>query len=421
MRQSEPVDGFRLAYERSGHGPAVVLLHGWPGDHSDYRHVVPLVSATAEVVVADLRGFGESDKHPSDPATQYNAVAQARSVVGLIEELGLDRPVIAGYDIGSRIAQAIARSRPDLVRALVISPPLPGTGERILQPRAQREFWYQPFHQLELSEQLIDGRPEAVRAYLRHFWSHWSGPAFDLTTDHLDHLVSVYEQPGAFTASVAWYRAGAGAVATSVAEKAPSPQDRIAVPTTVLWPEHDPLFPREWSDRLDDFFTDIRLRHLDGVGHFTPVESPGEFSAAVQSVVDLQPLHSREVIARARLWIASPRPYSQELIDPESGYRMDCSGYVSMAWKLDPPGLTTVELPDVATLITKEELRTGDVVMIGGPETEGDAGHVIIFEQWHDPDMTRMWAFEQTGRSTLHHVIDYPPAPYLPYRRLPPR
>jgi pimeloyl-ACP methyl ester carboxylesterase len=174
MRQETAVDGFRLAYDRTGPGhgaPAVLLLHGWPGDRTDYRQVAPLVSApggqgsegvSADVVVPDLRGFGESDKHQADPARQYNATAQARSIIGLIEELGLSRPVIAGYDIGSRIAQAIARDRPDLVRALVIAPPLPGIGDRILQPRAQQEFWYQAFHNLELCPQLIDGRPPAV-------------------------------------------------------------------------------------------------------------------------------------------------------------------------------------------------------------------------------------------------------------------
>ena len=62
MYQAEPVDGFRLAFERAGRGPAVLLLHGWPGDRTDYRDVVPLVSAAADVVVPDLRGFGESDK-----------------------------------------------------------------------------------------------------------------------------------------------------------------------------------------------------------------------------------------------------------------------------------------------------------------------------------------------------------------------
>ncbi len=117
---------------------------------------------------------------------------------------------MAGYDIGSRIAQAVARDRPELVRALVIAPPLPGIGDRILAPQAQREFWYQAFHNLALSAELIDGQPDAVRAYLRHFWSHWSGPAYEPDDEHLDHLVSVYGPPGAFAASIAWYRRAPG-------------------------------------------------------------------------------------------------------------------------------------------------------------------------------------------------------------------
>ncbi len=292
MRQETAVDGFRLAYERTGQGhgaPAVLLLHGWPGDRTDYREVAPLVSAQgvgADVVVPDLRGFGESDKHQADPAGQYNAAAQARSLIGLTEELGLQALVIAGYDIGSRIAQAIATDRPDLVRALVIAPPLPGIGDRILPPRAQREFWYQAFHHLELCPQLIDGRPDAVRAYLRHFWSHWSGPGYQVTEDHLDHLISVYGPPGAFTASIAWYRAGAGSVAASLAEQVPARDRRIAAATTVLWPEHDPLFPREWSDRISDFFAAATLTGLDGAGHFSPLEAPHRFAAAVTAAAD---------------------------------------------------------------------------------------------------------------------------------------
>jgi pimeloyl-ACP methyl ester carboxylesterase len=292
MRQQTAIDGFRLAYDRTGPGPgapAVILLHGWPGDRTDYRVVAPLVSAAADVIVPDLRGFGESDKHEVDPAEQYNAVAQARSVVGLIGELGLQRPVIAGYDIGSRIAQAIARERPDLVRALVIAPPLPGIGDRVLSPRAQREFWYQTFHRLDLSTELVDGQPDAVRTYLRHFWSHWSGPDFELARDNLDHLVSVYGAPGAFAASIAWYRAGAGAVATSLAEQVPEPDQRVAAATTVLWPSDDPLFPREWSDRIDEFFARARLTLLDGVGHFTPLEAADAFAAAIGAAASTDP------------------------------------------------------------------------------------------------------------------------------------
>ena len=74
MPRSSPVDGFQLAYDRSGTGGAVVLLHGWPGDRMDYRDVTPLLS-DCTVVVPDLRGFGESDKHPAPPAEAYSAAA----------------------------------------------------------------------------------------------------------------------------------------------------------------------------------------------------------------------------------------------------------------------------------------------------------------------------------------------------------
>src|SRR6266571_18083 len=285
---SAATDGFRLAYDRAGDragdqaggGPSAVLLHGWPGDRRDYRRVVPLL-AGLDVVVPDLRGFGESDKHPAGPAAAYSAAAQARSVIALIEELGLRNPLIAGYDIGSRISQRIAAERPDLLRGLVVAPPLPGIGSRILAVDAQREFWYQSFHQLALAERLIDGQPSAVRAYLEHFWSHWSGPSFRPAAADLDRLAGLNGQPGAFTASIAWYRAGSGSVAHSLAEQAPRPDGRVHVPTTVVWPRHDPLFPAAWSDRLDEFFDAVRLRWLPESGHFSPMEAPEVFAAEI--------------------------------------------------------------------------------------------------------------------------------------------
>jgi pimeloyl-ACP methyl ester carboxylesterase len=279
---SGATDGFRLAYDRFGDGPPVLLLHGWPGERGDWRSVVPRLSGL-DVVVPDLRGFGASDRHLADPATAYSAAAQARGVLALIEELGLTGVVVAGYDIGSRIAQAVAGDRPRLVRGLVVTPPLPGIGARILDAAAQREFWYQPFHQLDLAEQLIDGRPDAVRAYLAHFWSHWSAPGFELGEAALSRIVRLYSEPGAFVASIAWYRAGAGSVARSLAEQAPAPGDRIHVPTTVLWPGHDPLFPVGWSDRLGEFFDQVRLRMLPSAGHFTPLEGPGAFAEEIKA------------------------------------------------------------------------------------------------------------------------------------------
>jgi len=246
----------------------VLALHGWPGSRDDFATVAGLLDA--EVLRPDLVGFGS--RPDGDPSA-------AGQVVRLLDELPDEQVVVAGYDVGSRVGQALARDHPERVKALVVTPPLPGAGRRVLEPSPQREFWYQAFHQLELAEQLVDGRPDAVRAYLRHFWSHWSGPDFVVSGARLDALTSLYGPPGAFTASIGWYRAGSGMVATSLAEQPPA--QPITVPTTILWPDHDPLFPREWSDRLGEWFTAFDLRPVAGVGHFVPVEAPEVFAAAV--------------------------------------------------------------------------------------------------------------------------------------------
>jgi pimeloyl-ACP methyl ester carboxylesterase len=282
MMFSSSVDGFRLAYDRIGSGPPVVLLHGWPGDRTDYRDLVPLLVGFAQVIVPDLRGFGHSDKHHVDPELAYSGAGQARSVVGLIDELGLEPAVVAGYDVGSFVAQSVAKLRPDLVRALVISPPLPGAGKRVLSAAATREFWYPAFHRLDLAKQLVDGKPEAVRAYLRHFWSHWSGPNYEIDEAGLDHLVDVYSPAGAFAASIGWYHSSSSPDTAYLAEIAPEPACRIDTPTTVLWQEFDAIFPRQWADRLNEFFTDLSLEMLDGVGHFTPLEAPAQVASAIK-------------------------------------------------------------------------------------------------------------------------------------------
>ncbi|TCK22589.1 alpha/beta fold hydrolase [Pseudonocardia endophytica] len=294
MPTGSPVDGFTLTYDRHGSPapgrPTVVLLHGWPGDRTDMGAVAERLAGDHDVVVPDLRGFGESDKHHLDPAEFYGPAGQARSVAGLVEELGIAEIVVGGYDVGSRVGQQLAKNRPDLLRALVVTPPAPGVGQRILGEAPFAEFWYQSFHQLDLAERLVDGKPEAARDYVGHFWSHWSGPAFTPDDSRLDHMASVYGPAGAFVASIGWYRAGGGVVARSLAETVPDPADRITVPTTFVWPEHDPLFPRAWSDRLDEFFADVSVVPADGVGHFVPVEDPDTFAGAVRAATGVEAL-----------------------------------------------------------------------------------------------------------------------------------
>lgn len=264
-----------------------VLLHGWPGDRTDWRAVRRSLKGRIRVIAPDLRGFGRTGWRDEAIDCDYAAEGQATSVIDLILALGTGPVVLAGYDIGSRIAVKVAELRPDLTSGLVITPPLYGAGARVLEAMAQKEFWYQSFHQMDLAAALIDGRRDAVSTYLAHFWHGWSGPQFTPEPDALAQLVDAYARPGAFRASIAWYRAGAGTVAASLRERPPNLEDRVAVPTTVLWPAEDPLFPVEWADRAGDWFSAIRVRHIANSGHFVPLEAPELFAAALLEHFDM--------------------------------------------------------------------------------------------------------------------------------------
>ncbi|GLY83780.1 alpha/beta fold hydrolase [Actinoallomurus iriomotensis] len=275
MPFSKPTNGFRLHYLRSGAGRPVVLVHGNPGDNKEYSKLLPLLTPHADVVVPDLRGYGKSDKHLTDVGNAYALSGQVDGVIALIDELGISDAVLCGYDVGSFTVQTIAVKRPDLAASLVIAPPTMGVGRRILEEKAVNAFLHAILYKTTLVEDLIDGKPDAVRAALKENLQNWSAPGSEVVDELLDHLTENHSAPGAFVAGVMWFRFPEGNPITYYAnEKKPDPADRFAKPITILWPDKDPLFPPEWSDNLSDFYSDFTLHFMKNVGHFSPLEAP---------------------------------------------------------------------------------------------------------------------------------------------------
>lgn len=275
-------EGLRLHYVRQGTGAPVLLLHGWPGFWYDWRRVLPRLAATADAIAPDLRGFGHSDKPDRPPTEAYTPQALAGDLLALLDSLQIPQVVIAAHDIGATVAQALARAAPDRVCALVLfNPPYPGIGARRFEPPAQREFWYQHFHQLALVERLVGRDRDAVRTYLAHFYEHWIARHETVRPAEFEAVVDVYARPGTFAKSIAYYRARAGARQT---EAATDPAAlRIDQPTTVLWGEADPVIPVAWADRLGDYFAQVTLRVLPGIGHFVPFEAPEDAVEAIRA------------------------------------------------------------------------------------------------------------------------------------------
>jgi pimeloyl-ACP methyl ester carboxylesterase len=282
MHFTSPTDGYRLAYRKNGSGKPVIMVHGSPGDGHEYDKLAALVAPHATTIVPDLRGFGLSDKHLDHANTAFSRDGQVKAVVALMDELGIRDAILVGYDIGGFTVQAVARTRPDLVAALVLAPPLPGVGRRILEVDPVNAFWHASFFRTRLVEQVFDANPDAIRALLKLHLDSWSGPRSTVTEELLDHMVEVYSPPGAFTAGVSWFRdIESNPISDYALETAPDPADRFDKPVSLLWPECDPLFPVAWSDQVDRFMSNFSLKFMPGVGHFSPTEAPEMFAAEI--------------------------------------------------------------------------------------------------------------------------------------------
>ena len=128
-------------------GPAVILLHGWPYDIHSFAEVTPVLAAAGyRVIVPFVRGYGTTRFLSDGTARNGQQAAVAVDVIALMDALGIDKAILAGFDWGARSADIIAALWPDRCRALVsVSGYLIGSqaaGAAPLPPPAEYPWWY---------------------------------------------------------------------------------------------------------------------------------------------------------------------------------------------------------------------------------------------------------------------------------------
>src|SRR5262249_19785622 len=127
---------------------AVVLLHGWPYDIHSYADVVPLLTAAGHrVIVPYLRGFGTTRFLSDETVRNGEQAALALDAIALMDALGVETAVVAGFDWGPRSADIVAALWPDRCSGLVsVTGYLIGSraaGRLPLPPEAELQWWYQ--------------------------------------------------------------------------------------------------------------------------------------------------------------------------------------------------------------------------------------------------------------------------------------
>ena len=290
--------GFRQAYVRENAGGVPLLcVHGWPETKRIWWRVIePLAAAGFEVIVPDLRGFGDSEVGPDG---FHDVASHSRDLHALLTTpvgeggLGHDRVVLCGGDLGGPVIQDMALRFPGLAERIVLfNSPLPYDRDAMadMQTRppagAADYFLRQGTDPDSLAAELAT--PEQRRAYIAtfytsRFWAHPGaftegllpgGPAVDFHTEPFGDAARL--------------RAGFGAYESAFSESARSEPPMLApnpdVETLllfgpsdhVLYPDFDRMAATVFPDHVGPFL-------LRDCGHFVPWEAPHALTSAVRS------------------------------------------------------------------------------------------------------------------------------------------
>ena len=252
------VGGLRIAFRRLGQGPPLLLLHGGVSDGREWRPQMERLAGEYDVVAWDAPGCGGSD----DPPEGYRLSDFADAAAGLARALGLVRPHVLGISFGGGLALELYRRHPALPRALVLASAYAG--------------WAGSLPPGEVAARLAGALEQAGRPPVE--WAReWLAGLFasDVPRADAEELLRI-----TLDARPAGMRAMARAFAEAdLRDVLP----RVAVPTLLLYGEHDDRAPLSVAHELHATIPGSTLVVMSGVGHGGNVEAPDRFADEVRA------------------------------------------------------------------------------------------------------------------------------------------
>jgi pimeloyl-ACP methyl ester carboxylesterase len=257
MEQVE-VEGLRIAYERVGAGPPLVLLHGYVGDGPTlWRRQLDEFCDQFTVVAWDAPGAGGS----ADPPESFGMAGYADCLAGFIQRLALERPHVAGLSFGGALALALYGRHPAIPATLILASAYAGWGGSL-----PAEVVHQRLQQaLRLSELSPE---ELVETLLPTMFSQ-SVPAETMEASRASML--------------GFHPVGLRAMARASAENVRGVLPQVKVPTLLVYGDRDVRAPLSVAEDLHAAIPGSTLVVLAGAGHACNMEAPEEFNRAVRT------------------------------------------------------------------------------------------------------------------------------------------
>lgn len=246
------INGIELAYERRGKGTPLALLHGYPLDHHTWDFVAPLLEGTFDLILPDLRGFGQS----TTVEAQYTLDDLASDVAGLLDHLGIKNAAVAGHSMGGYVALAFLKNYPARVRGLGLV-----STQTLADPPDRKEGRYKSA--AEVAEKGIGGVVETMK------------PKFSPSEAYQNAVTAIMQrqQPAAFIGAL---KAMAERMDTS------SLLASIKVPVVVIHGDADSLISVDRAREMKTAVPHAHVVELKGVGHLPMMEAVKETAEALE-------------------------------------------------------------------------------------------------------------------------------------------
>ena len=289
-RERRRVNGVELNYVTAGSGPPVVLLHGYPQSLVMWHKVAPQLAQDYTVVVADLRGYGDSEKPQAAPDdhTVYCKRTSAQDIVELMTSLGHEAWHVVGHDRGARVGHRMALDHPGRVLSFAS---LDVVASQAAFDGMDAAMGYAWFHWLlmrqphPLPETLIGN---SVKFYFDFLMERWCATEGAVTPEAYSEYERCFCNQEAVNATCAEYRS----VALDLEHDDVDRGRKIACPVLALWGSDTSKRPGwqtgkalkmldTWRERAEN----VRGRGLD-CGHFIPEERPDEVIAELVAFYD---------------------------------------------------------------------------------------------------------------------------------------
>jgi pimeloyl-ACP methyl ester carboxylesterase len=273
-------------------GPAVLLLHGWPYDIHSYEEVAPRLAAVGHrVIVPYLRGYGTTRFLSEAAVRNGEQAALALDTLALMDALGIETAIVAGFDWGARTADIVAALWPERVGGLVsVSGYLIGSqeaGKLPLPPEAELQWWYQYYFATERGRA---GYDEYRREFAKLIW-RTASPEWDFDDATFDRSAAAFDNPDHVAIVIHNYRWRLGLAEGErdylELEKRLAAAPVITVPTITLEGDANGAPHPEPSAYAAKFSGPYSHRTIQGgVGHNLPQEAPAVFTDAILELGD---------------------------------------------------------------------------------------------------------------------------------------